>query len=205
MHRITRPMRLLGAVLALSTTTATLAAEMLPWRQHQAPWSFLFGNHLDTHQQSKPMGDGTLKGYLYIRYTGVVTQDGLPVATHADCDATPDCTVGWTLDARPASATLVLQPMHDHPVFLMPRSDIAQPGAYAHFHWTGMPMPEPGVPAPGYLLQLNAVNRFCFIHHGADAASSAVSCRGNGGVRVERGIDIATHLNLITVDPAGGH
>jgi hypothetical protein len=205
MHRITLPLRLLGAALALSATTATLAAEMLPWRQHQAPWSFLFGNPFDTHQQSKAMGDGTLKGYFYIRYTGVVTRDGLRVASHADCDMAPDCTVGWTLDARPASATLVLQPMHDHPVFLMPRADIAQPGAYAHFHWTGMDMPQVGVPAAGYLLQLNAVNRFCFIHHEADMASDAASCRDNGGVPVERGIDIATHLNLITVDPMGGH
>ena len=204
MHKSTFALRLIGAVLAVLTASAALAAEMLPWRQHQAPWSFLFGNHFDSHQQTKLSKDGTLKGFFYIRYTGIVTQDGLPVASHADCDMAPDCSVGWTLQGRPASATLVLQPMHDHPVFLIPRADIAQPGAYAHFHWTGSEMPatEPG---PGYLLQLDAVNRFCFIHHGAEAATNAATCRDNGGVAVERGIDIATHLNLITVDPMGGH
>jgi hypothetical protein len=55
----------------------------------------------------------------------------------------------------------------------------------------------------GYLLQLTAVNRFCFIHHGAEAAMSAASCRDNGGVEVDRGLDIATHLNIVTNDPAG--
>lgn len=203
MRNSTLPFQLIGAALALSITSAALAAEMLPWRQHQAPWSFLFGNDIDMHQQTKLAGDGGLSGYFYIRYTGVVTQDGLRVAVHADCNMTPDCTVGWTMNGKPASATLVLQPMHDLPVFLIPRADIAQPGAYSHFHWTGMGMPVPGL-VPGYLLELNAVNRFCFIHHGAEAATSAASCRDNGGVAIERGTDMATHLNLITIDPRSG-
>ncbi|MDH4051496.1 MAG: hypothetical protein OEU93_07935 [Rubrivivax sp.] len=196
--------RLIGAALALSTATAALAAEMVPWRQHRAPWSFLFGNDFDNHQQTRLTRQGDLKGFFYIRYTGTVTQDGLRVATHADCNMAPDCTVGWTLDGRPASATLVLHAMHDHPVFLIPRADIAQPGAYSHFHWTGMSMPMPYMASAGYLLELTVVSRFCFIHHGAEAATSAVNCRDNGGVAIERGTDIATHLNLITIDPVTG-
>jgi hypothetical protein len=57
---------------------------------------------------------------------------------------------------------------------------------------------------PGYVLQLTATSRFCFIHHGADAATSALDCRGNGGVAVAPGVDIATHLNLLA-GPAPGH
>jgi hypothetical protein len=61
----------------------------------------------------------------------------------------------------------------------------------------------PYLSVPGYLLQLTASNRFCFIHHGAEAASGAMTCRDNGGVQVERGVDTATHLNIVTNDPAG--
>lgn len=194
---------LFGAVLGLSATTAALAAEMYPWRQHQRPFNFVFGNHIDGHQQTRQAHDGSLNGYLYIWYTGVVTKDGYPVATHVDCDAVAGCKVGWTLDGKPSNAKLVRQPMHDHPVFMLARPDIAQPGSYAHFHWTGMSMPMPYAPASGYLLQLTAVNSFCFVHHMAGAATSAASCRDNRGVKVDRGIDIATHLNIVTNDPAG--
>jgi hypothetical protein len=204
MHKSTL-LRLSALALALSaTSTAALAAEMLPWRQHRAPWSFVFGNDIDNHQQTRVAHDGSLSGFFYIVYTGVVTSDGLRVATHTNCNMTTECTVGWTLQGVPASAKLVLQPMHDHPVFLLPRTDIPQPGSYSHFHWTGMAMPMPYLATSGYMLQLNAENRFCFIHHGAEAASSAATCRANGGVAVERGIDLATHLNIIAVDPAGG-
>lgn len=195
----------IGAALGLSAAAAVQAAEMYPWRQHQQPYLFLFGNEIDSHQQTRQGSDGSLNGYLYIQYTGVVTKDSYPVATHVDCNASgANCTVGWTLAGKPSSAKLVLQPTHDHPVFWLSRPDIPQPGSYAHFHWTGMAMPMPYVPAPGYLLELNAVNSFCFIHHGAEGASNAMSCRDNGGIKVNRGVDIATHLNIVANDPAGG-
>ena len=64
-----------------------------------------------------------------MQYTGVVTKDNLPVATHANCStAGADCVVGWKIDGKPSSAKLVRQPMHDHPVFLIGRPDIPQPG-----------------------------------------------------------------------------
>jgi hypothetical protein len=199
------PSRLLfcAAALGLSAATATQAAEMYPWRSHQAPFGYMFGNEIDGHQQTRLGRDGGLDGYLYIHHTGVVTKDNYPVATHVDCGTVSDCTVGWKIDGKPSIAKLVRQPLHDHPVFLMARPDIPQPGAYAHFHWTGMTIPMPYLSVRGYLLQLTAVNRFCFIHHGAEAAMSAASCRDNGGVEVDRGLDIATHLNIVTNDPAG--
>jgi hypothetical protein len=195
---------LFGTALGLSATAAVQAAEMYPWRDHESPFSFVFGNEIDGHQQLRLTPNGGLDGYLYIQYTGVVTKDGLPVATHTNCSAAgADCVVGWRVAGQPSNAKLVRQPMHDHPVYLMGRADIPQPGAYVHFHWTGMAMPMPYLSAPGYLLQLTASNRFCFIHHGAEAATDAMSCRDNGGVPVERGVDTATHLNIVTNDPAG--
>ena len=201
--RKTTPL-LFATALGLSATAAVQAADMYPWREHQSPFSFKFGNEIDGHQQTRERSDGTLDGYLYVQYSGAVTKDKLPVATHANCSAGgADCVVGWKIDGKPSNAKLVRQPEHDHPVFLVDRSDIPQPGAYVHFHWTDMDMPMPYLTVPGYLLQLTAFNRFCFIHHGAAAASDAMSCRDNGGIKVEPGVDTATHLNIVTNDPGG--
>ncbi len=193
---------LAAALIGLTASTAH-ADGGYPWRGHLAPFTFLFGNELDTHQQTQLGNDGRLSGYLYVEYTGVVTSDGLPVATHVDCSAVTDCVAGWRLDGQPAKAKLVLQPTDDHPVFWIGRADIPQPGAYSHFHWTGMTMPMPYQDTGGYMLQLTSTARFCFIHHGAAAASSAVNCRDNGGIEVDRGTDMATHLNIIANDPHG--
>ena len=165
----------LGVALGLTGFTAQ-AGDPFPWGQRAAPNSF-----------------------LYVRFTGVVTMDGFPVATHVDCSTVPDCTVGWKLDGKPLKATFLHHPMHDHPVFEVARSDIPQPGSYSHFHWLGQAMPQPNIPVDGYLLQLTAMNRFCFIHHDAGIASSAASCRDNVGLKVDRGIDMASHLNIATV------
>jgi hypothetical protein len=92
--------------------------------------------------------------------------------------------------------------MHDHPVFLVERADIPQPGAHAHFHWLGaMPGQAVDEAVDGYLLQLVATDRFCFVHHGADMAASSMSCRDNGGIAVRPGVDIATHVNIVTSAP----
>lgn len=196
---------LFGVVLTLLTTTSVQAAEMYPWRHHQWPLSYVFGNAIDGHQQTREGRDGKLDGYLYIQYTGVVTKDNYPVATHVDCNVIgADCLVGWKVAGIPSSAKLVREPMHDHPVFLIERADIPQPGSYAHFHWTGMVMPMPYLSVSGYLLELTAVNSFCFIHHDVGMAMNAKTCRESGGVKVDRGVDLATHLNIVTFAPDGG-
>jgi hypothetical protein len=196
-----KPASLLAAViLFLSGAGVATATDLYPWRNHAAPFTFLFGNEIDTHQQTRQTRDGSLFGFFYIEFTGVVTRDLYRVATHVDCNATSDCTVGWTLNGRPVRATFLYQVEHDHPVFLVKRADIPQPGAFSHFHWLGS-MPAPSVKADGYLLQHIAVDRFCFIHHGAEGATSAKTCRGNGGVNVDPGTDIATHLNIVTSAP----
>ena len=189
-----------SALCAVSLFGAGPAAAFYPWRDHAAPFAYLFGNDIDTHQQSTLKQDGTLSGYFYVQFTGVVTRDGYPVATHANCNA-GSCSVGWTLDGEPGMATLLYQVDDDHPIFLVSHPDIPQPGAYAHFHWVGGGMPAIGTAATGYLLQLTAVDSFCFIHHEASAAQNSRTCRENGGVAVNRGIDIATHLNIVPSFP----
>jgi hypothetical protein len=40
----------------------------------------------------------------------------------------------------------------------------------------------------GFPLRLTAVDRLCFIYHGAEAANSTVTCRTNGGVNATRAL-----------------
>jgi hypothetical protein len=198
---VTKTLRILLGAAALFAFSGADAGDMYPWRNHAAPYPFLFGNDFDTHQQSSLRVDGSLRGFLYVRYTGVVTADGYPVAGHVNCNAMPgECVVGWMMEGKLAHAMFSHHPMHDHPMFTMPRADIPQPGAYSHFHWTGMAMPHHH--ARGYVLQLTAKNRFCFVHHGAEGAMGGATCSANGGVPVVPGIDIATHLNII---PGAAH
>jgi hypothetical protein len=199
---MTKPIVLL-ATAALFLSGAAAGTDLYPWRNHAAPFSFLFGNEIDGHQQTRQTRDGNLFGFFYIQFTGVGTKDLYRVATHADCNAAAaDCTVGWTLSGRAVRAKFLYQADDDHPVFLVKRADIPQPGAFSHFHWLES-MPAAGAVADGFLLQLTAVDKFCFIHHGAENATSAKTCRNNGGVNVDLGTDIATHLNIVTSAPPG--
>ena len=187
------------AVAALAPC-GTAVATGYPWRDHAAPYDFQFGNEIDTHQQTRAKADGALAGFLYVHYTGESTADGLPIARHEDCTSPMmTCDVGWTVDGEPISATFLYHVEHDHPVWLVDRADIPQPGAYGHFHWLGSAPPVVDVSRPGYVLELRAVGRFCFIHHAMGAAGT---CRERGGVAVVPGIDIATHVNIVASFPA---
>lgn len=193
---------LLAGVLAL-TAVAAQTAEPWPWGQAGPAPGFQFGNAIDGHQQTRLARDGSLTGFLYVGFTSVVTSDGYRVATHVDCNSSSACAVGWRLDGRPVSASLLYHPMHEHPVFVVKRADMPQPGAHSHFHWLGSVMPQPHLPVDGYLMQLTAMNRFCFIHHEAGMARADASCRDNGGVPVRPGLDLATHLNIVAAPPMG--
>jgi hypothetical protein len=86
------------AALALSPGAGSAGAtDLYPWTNHAAPYSFTFGNDIDTHQQTRQLRDGSLWGFFYISFTGVVTKDRYEVATHVPCPTTT-CTVGWTLN-----------------------------------------------------------------------------------------------------------
>jgi hypothetical protein len=199
-------------VLAVMALSVSAWAAGPPWTNHAPPWTFLFGNHVDTHQQTRLWNNGTLGGFLYITFTGMKTPDGYPVARHCD-ETTPakDCVAGWILVAKPGQATFLYHNM-DHPVWLADRTEIPQPGAYAHFHWITedstdpRPVPDPGcnvemamdlVPGavcPGYFLELLAIRSFAFEHGGQQ-------------IPVDPGIDIATHVNIVSsveACPPGG-
>ena len=171
------------------------------WRNHAAPFTFLFGNDIDMHQQTRQNVNGELSGFLYIEFSGVMTADGFPVASHADCTQVNDCTAGWAISAKPATGTFLYHIEPDHPVWLLNRSSIPQPGAYAHFHFLNNDPLVAGASRQGFLLQLFATDTFCFLHD-ASNASAAKTCAGNGGVGVTPGLDIATHVNIVTSFPS---
>lgn len=178
---------------------SAVAGGAIAWNGHKAPLTFLFGNDFDTHQQSQLRDNGDLVGALYIHYNGLVTADGLRVASHANCNDVSDCTAGWTMLGKPREASFLYHAMDDHPVFLIDRSEIPQPGAYAHFHRVAADEHSSGA---GFMLQLFALQRFCFLHHDSSAAEPGKTCLENGGVAVSPGIDLATHVNIVTSVPS---
>ena len=192
---------------------------------HDSPYNFLFGNHIDTHQETKikiKNGDPVkLKGFLYIIYTGEIdTDSGLPIARHPrgagehheECGVDPiECEVGWLIKAKPGAAKFLYHSGvngNDHPVWMVNRVDIPQPGSFTHFHWIDEDSTDPRALTdfpeeckvdmageldnnaenklcPGWFMQIKAVEEFAFQH-------------GNEVVPVYPGKDNATHLNLVT-------
>jgi len=167
----------------------TNAKDGYPWRDHAFPYDFLFGNHIDTHQQTKLMDNAEISGFLYITFTGESTMEGLPIAKHCSHDTPPDkCVVGWIMRGKHGQAKFVFHHM-DHPLWLVDnRSDIPQPGAYSHFHWLNGPEMPGDLKCEqsydGYFIELRAINRFAFLHAGEI-------------IPVTPGIDISTHVNIV--------
>ena len=95
---------------------------------HTGPYTFLFGNHIDTHQETKLEKDGSLKGRFYIYFTGETDEaSGLPVARHPrgaghneECGVDSiDCVVGWEIRAIRSEAKFLSHSGvsgDDHPV-----------------------------------------------------------------------------------------
>jgi len=175
----------LALMLLLANTTAYAAG--LPWQGHASPFDFLFGNHIDHHQQSKLISANRLTGFLYIHNTGEFI-DGIPVAEHADCDMQPsDCRAGWMLSGVRATATLVSQPTMDEPQWCL-NGDISVLPGFTHFHWLGSPDMDldlvVGQSYSGFLLKLTGIDTFYFRHHGTLTL-------------VTPGIDLESHANLV--------
>jgi hypothetical protein len=181
----------LALLLSFGLTAAVYAANGYPWKDHAAPYDYLFGNHIDTHQQSQVNGkdgEAQLEGFFYIKFTGEDV-DGVPEAMHGNCNAADvDCTVGWKLKGVAVQATLVDKPGHGHPIWCVDPKDMPRARGYSHFHWEGAPEHAGKLPAgatyDGYLLKLTAQDRFFFKHH--------------GGFLVNPGIDTETHANVVT-------
>lgn len=189
-------------------------------------YNFKFGNHIDTHQETRLATDRSgapllLFGFLYVYYTGAADPvSGLPVARHPRgaqhnevCGESVVCVTGWIIDGRPASAKFLYHGGvngDDHPVWMVNRADIVQPGSYTHFHWITRTSSDPRAgtvfadcdkqnagqletQAPsavndycaGWHLQLRAVKPFAFEH-------------GGELVPVQPGSDNSSHVNLVT-------
>ncbi len=155
--------------LWMLVASTSMAAGGYPWKDHAFPYTFEFGNDIDTHQQTKVLPNGELFGFFYITFTGNFTDDGFPIAKHCDADTPPNqCVAGWILRGIPGQATFVFHSVDDHPIWLVNRSDIPQPGSYAHFHWLDAAQEANGLLVgqvyPGYFLELQAIDTFAFSH-----------------------------------------
>lgn len=177
-------------LLSLAMAAVAYAATSYPWNDHAAPYDYLFGNHIDTHQQSQEnIDDGKLGGFFYIKFTGKY-EDGVPVATHADCGKEAvDCTVGWKLKGVYVEDVMLDENSgHGHPIWCVDPDDIPRAPGFSHFHWEDEPehagQLEEGKSYNGYLLKLTAREQFFFKHH--------------GGFLVTPGIDTETHANINT-------
>jgi hypothetical protein len=173
------------AIWIVSSAAAQLA---LPWKDHAAPFSFLFGNEIDTHQQSVIASSKQIQGYLYIRYTGE-TIDGIPVAEHTNCSMmAQECRGGWKFAGSLTDGVYNGHNMDNHmPQFCLSPDQVKS--GYTHFHWLGDPMMDMGLVVgqsyPGYMMKLVAVDTFYFRHHEALTL-------------VKAGPDTISHLNIRT-------
>ncbi|MDW7774230.1 MAG: hypothetical protein SCH71_15200 [Desulfobulbaceae bacterium] len=179
-------------ILSILVTASATRAGGYPWKDHAKPYDFLFGNNIDTHQQSQIKNNGDLFGFLYITFTGE-NINGIPVAMHCN-DQTPanECEVGWIIRGKflgGSNQPTFVYMVDDHATWLVQsRNDIPQPGSYSHFHWLGDPAGGGGLVEgstfDGYILELEAIDQFYFLHH-------------NEYLLVMPGIDIATHVNIV--------
>lgn len=178
-------------LLSFAVAATTYAATSYPWSSHAAPYDFLFGNHIDTHQQSKLNGKDQLGGFFYIKYTGNEV-NGVPEAEHGDCDKPEvDCTVGWKLKGVKSKATLLDKQEGQHPQWCIEEEEMPRAPGYSHFHWLNAAEHAGGLTVgqeyEGYLLKLTAVDHFFFKHH--------------GGFEVTPGIETETHGNIVVGCP----
>ena len=162
-------------VLLLVHSVAAPANPYLPgavapgdsWQE--APFDFVFGNHMDTHVQLALLTLGGeprfLVGSLYIYFTGEVDEtSGLPIARHPRgamhgevCGADEfTCEVGWYVVGSPGAAKFLSHSGvngMDHPIWMVNRAEessapavgmvIPQPGYYSHFHWLSAGSTDP--------------------------------------------------------------
>jgi len=186
--------------------------------------SFLFGNHIDTHQittaKIKNGEPQKLEGDFLIIFTGAVDPvSGLPIARHPRgaaqneaCGVDVDCQVGWGIKAFPGEAKFLYYNGingEDHPVWLVNRVQIPQQGSHTHFHWITSSSDDPRaaeVPAECDAQSAGELESLAF---GNDVTcpgwfmeitslQSFAFEHGNEIVPVTRGKDNATHLNLVT-------
>ncbi len=165
-----------------------------PWKDHAPPFDFLFGNEIDTHQQSNILGSGDLQGSLYIVFEENGQADlhpGIPTAMHGDCELNPEeCTAGWILYGVPVEAVFIGMG-GGFPLWCIDAADLPVAPGYSHFHWTGDPETAAGLTVgqvySGFLMKLTAVDTFLFHMEGHQ-----------NPILVTPGIDDNSHANIVT-------
>jgi hypothetical protein len=160
------------AVAVLTTAAGTFASGR-GWGNHAFPFTFLMGNHIDSHQETRLMNDGSLRGFFYVYWTGEKTAEGEPIAHHCTEPAhyAQGCFAAWHLRAEPCieevngCTAMFLYHHHDHPVWLVgphtmngalrgTRSMIPQPGSYTHMHWITEGVEHMGMTFPSSLADI---------------------------------------------------
>lgn len=153
---------LTGLLTAFLMTAAE--ASGFRWKDHAFPYTFLFGNHIDTHQETRLQKDGSLRGFFYVVHLdqdgdGLLdtADDGTPIKRHCTKpEHYPTCEIGWEIQAVPCieevngCTAMFLYHKDDHPVWLIgprkrtkdgvaflggTRALIPQPGSPSHVHW----------------------------------------------------------------------
>lgn len=179
---------LLIAILFFSTGLSTARAGEF----HAPPRDFLFGNHIDTHQETKLKLDKagnpvSLSGFFYVIFTDEPPDpvSGLPIARHPrgaaeneECGVDPiDCIAAWRMEGIPAEAKFLYHSGvngDDHSVWLLNRVDIPQPGSFTHFHWITSTSTDPGA---------SSVPEACDVNN-AGQLENGVQNDGNGAQNV---------------------
>ena len=218
------PYRLHIFLLIISVLLAGAGGAQAQGLSHNPPFDFEFGNHIDTHQRTQIKERGgnpvSLFGFFYIFFTDDIdTASGLPIARHPDgsagqvCGVDVDCVVGWIMRGKPGEAKFLYHSGvngNDHPVWMVNRVQIPQPGSWTHFHWITKSSSDPRANdvsaacnkenagqleaqdptavdqiCPGWFLQIRAIRSFAFDH-------------GGEIIPVRPGIDNKSHLNLVT-------
>jgi len=134
----------------------------LPGFAHAGTQSgFEFGNHIDSHQSTylatKKGAPVSLIGSFYIFFTGETDPvSSLPIARHPRgasqnelCEVDVNCVAGWIINAVPGAGKFLSHTGvngEDHPVCLLNRTRIPQPGDFTHFHWISATSTDPRAP-----------------------------------------------------------
>lgn len=224
----TRPLKnklyvLIIAILFLTAGFSTVLAGDF----QDPPYDFKFGNHIDTHQETKLKVDkddnpASLSGFLYIYFPDVDPDpvSGLPVARHPRgedhdevCGVDVDCVKGWDIKGVPSAAKFLYHSGvygDDHPVWRISRLDIPQPGSYTHFHWITTTSTDGGASSVQpdcdkqkasqlETMAPDAINDICagWLLEIKAKISFAFE-HGGEKIPVRPGIDNASHLNIVT-------
>ena len=194
----------IGLLLWAGTTIARADGPDLgfSWNNHAEKFSFIFGNLIDNHQQTRLLKNGNLQGYIYVQFTGDEI-DGIPVARRADCNNPElDCRVGWEVIGIPVDGATLLQKgprLWKLPAEYLPDTPDEFP-EFFHFHWVGTPKKPCGLVLndevySGYLFKRTAMTTFYWLGGNDDKEA---------GRLVTPGLDLHSNLDGYWTG-GGGH